>query len=243
MTAWMSEPGPGCTDRSPAVSITSPFLLTEDPSIADRIAALGEPRRYRAGEFVYRQGSTSEYFYQVKCGRLRLYLTRADGSERVLSYAEPGAGFGESTCFDGLPRYASCVAITDSEVLAISRQAIVDIGRRRPEILLEMTRRVSRKSRLFAMHIAADGLPARGRVALLFDHLVEAYGVERPDGSVGLRVQYSLDELSLMVGVTRVTMSRVLAQLVEDDILRRCGRQLVLPSLDALRRVAGDYRP
>lgn len=243
MAAVRSESGSACDDRSPAVSITSPFLLTEDPSIADLIAGLGEPRRYRSGEFVYRQGSTSEYFYQVERGRLRLYLTRADGSERVLSYAEPGAGFGESTCFDGLPRYASCVAITDSEVLAISRQAIVEAGRHRPDILLEITRRISRKSRLFAMHIAADGLPARGRVALLLDHLVEAYGVYQPDGSVRLRVRYALDELALMVGVTRVTMSRVLAQLIEDDIVRRRGRELVLPSLDALRRVAGDYRP
>ena len=243
MTTFKSEPGLGCGDRAPAVSITSPFLLTEDPSIADRIAALGESRCYRAGEFVYRQGSTSDYFYQVVNGRLRLYLTRADGSERVLSYAEPGAGFGESTCFDGLPRYVSCVAITDSEILAISRQAIVDAGRHRPDILLEMTRRISRKSRLFAMHIAADGLPARGRVALLFDHLVEAYGIYQPDGSVQLRMQYSLDELALLVGVTRVTMSRVLAQLIEDNIVRRHGRELVLPSLDALRQIAGDYRP
>ncbi|WIV54055.1 Crp/Fnr family transcriptional regulator [Amycolatopsis nalaikhensis] len=243
MTTAHSEPRPGCGDRSPAVSITSPFLLTEDPSISESIAALGEPRCYRAGEFVYRQGSTSEYFYQVVHGRLRLYLTRADGSERVLSYAEPGAGFGESTCFDGLPRYASCVAITDSEVLAISLRAIVDAGRHRPDILLEMTRRVSRKSRLFAMHVAADGLPAHGRVALLFDHLVEAYGVVQADGSVRLRVQYSLDELALLVGVTRVTMSRVLAQFVEDDIVRRHGRELVLPNLPALREVAGDYRP
>jgi CRP/FNR family transcriptional regulator, cyclic AMP receptor protein len=243
MTMFKSEPGLGCGDRSPSVSITSPFLLTEDSSIADRIAELGESRWYRAGEFVYRQGSTSDYFFQVRRGRLRLYLTRADGSERVLSYAEPGAGFGEATCFDGLPRYASCVAITDSELLAISRRAIVDAGRDRPEILLEMTRRVSRKSRLFAMHIAADGLPALGRVALLFDHLVEAYGVEAPDGSVRLRVRYSLDELALMVGVTRVTMSRVLSQLIEDDVVRRHGRELVLPSLDALRQVARDYRP
>ncbi|MDQ4118309.1 MAG: Crp/Fnr family transcriptional regulator [Actinomycetota bacterium] len=228
--------------RPPAVSITSPFLLTEEPSIAEQIAALGDVRRYRAGEFVYRQGSYSDYFYQVVTGRLRIYLTRADGSERVLSYAEPGAGIGESTCFDGLPRYASCVAMVDSDLLAVSRRAILEAGRRQPEILVEMTRRVSRKARLFAMHIAADGLPAHGRVALLLDHLVEAYGMHSDDG-VHLRVRYSLDELALMTGLTRVTMSREVARLIADGLILRRGRDIVVPDLPALRAVAGDYRP
>lgn len=228
--------------RPPAVSITSPFLLTEEPSIAQQIAALGDVRRYRAGEFVYRQGSLSEYFYQVVDGQLRLYLTRADGSERVLSYAEPGAGIGESTCFDGLPRYASCVAMVDSELLAVSRRAVLDAGRREPEILMEMTRRISRKARLFAMHIAADGLPACGRVALMLDHLVEAYGAPGHKG-VHLRPRYSLDELALVIGVTRVTMSRELARLIADGLILRAGREIVIPDLAALRAVAGDYRP
>jgi CRP/FNR family transcriptional regulator, cyclic AMP receptor protein len=242
MAGWRKADGfSGCA-RPPAVSMTSPFLLTEEASVAEQIAALGEIRPYRAGEFVYRQGSLSDYFYQVVRGRLRLYISRADGSERVLSYAEPGAGIGESTCFDGLPRYASCVAMVNSELLAVSRQAILDAGRRQPEILVEMTRRISRKARLFAMHIAADGLPARGRVALMLDHLVEAYGVNRPDG-IHLRVQYSLDELALMIGVTRVTMSRELARLISDGLVTRQGREIVVPDLAALRAVAGGYRP
>lgn len=239
----VSDRGDAAARRGREVSTTSPFLLTEDPTIADRIAALGEVRRYRAGEFVYRQGSVSDFFYQVVSGRLRIYLTRADGSERVLSYAEPGAGLGESTCFDGLPRYASCVAVTDSEMSVISRQAVIEAARVQSAILVEMTRRISRKARLFAMHIAADGLPARGRVALVLDHLVEAYGVLQPDGSLRLRVQYSLDELSLMIGVTRVTMSRELARLLEEGVVRRHGREIVVPDLDALRAVAGGYRP
>ena len=160
----------------------------------------------------------------------------------MLSYAEPGAGIGESTCFDGLPRYASCVAMVDSELLAVSRRAILEAGRREPEILVEMTRRISRKARLFAMHIAADGLPARGRVALLLDHLVEAYGVNCPAGA-RLRVQYSLDELALMIGMTRVTMSRELARLIDDGVVIRQGREIVVPDVGALRTVAGDYRP
>lgn len=233
---------PGFGGWSPAVSTTSPFLLTEEPSIAQQIAALGEVRRYRPGEFVYRQGSLSDYFYQVVGGRLRIYLTRADGTERVLSYAEPGAGIGESTCFDGLPRYASCVAMVDSELLAVRKRAVLDAGRREPEILVEMTRRISRKARLFAMHIAADGLPACGRVALILDHLVEAYGVRSPEG-VRLRVQYSLDELALMIGVTRVTMSRELARLIDEGLLIRRGREIVVPDIEALRATAGDYRP
>jgi CRP-like cAMP-binding protein len=233
----------GVPARPPAVSTTSPFLLTENPRLARAIAALGEPRTYAAGEFVYHQGSRSDYFFQVVSGRLRLYLTRPDGSERVLSFAEPGGAFGESTCFDGLPRYASCIAVTDAEVLAVSRPAILDEARRKPELVSEIVNRISRKARLFAMHIAADGLPARERAALVLDHLAEAYGIVQQDGSVRLGVRYSLDELALLIGVTRVTLSRELAALIAEGLVRREGRAMVLPDLVALRAVCRDCRP
>ncbi|OLT05697.1 hypothetical protein BJF90_01460 [Pseudonocardia sp. CNS-004] len=71
---------------------------------------------------------------------------------------------------------------------------------------------------------------------------MEAYGVRSPEG-VRLRVQYSLDELALMIGVTRVTMSRELARLIDDGLLIRRGREIVVPDGEALRAVAGGYRP
>jgi CRP/FNR family transcriptional regulator, cyclic AMP receptor protein len=232
---------PGGSEGPESRSESSPFLLTEVPSISRQIAALGEVRTYAAGEFVYRQGTASAFFYQIVTGRVRIFLTRADGTERVLSYAEPGASFGESTCFDGLPRYASSVAICPSRILAIPRDAVIEAGRRRPEVLLEIARRLSRKQRLLSMHIMTDGLPARGRVVVVLDQLLDAYGSVAPDASARLRVQHSIDELALMIGLTRVTTSREISQLVSEGVVVKEGREIVVRDVAGLRSRAREY--
>ncbi|MBW0104153.1 Crp/Fnr family transcriptional regulator, partial [Pseudonocardia sp. KRD291] len=93
---------PGAEDGQPAVS---PFLLGGPNALTSRMAELGSPRRYRTGDHVYRQGETSTFFHVVVSGRVRIYMHRPDGTERVLAYAEAGSSLGEAACFDGRPRH------------------------------------------------------------------------------------------------------------------------------------------
>lgn len=220
---------------------SSPFLLPEGRSVSQRIAELGVVRAYRPGEFVYRQGETSSVFHLVVTGRVRIFMNNADGSERVLSYAEPEASFGECGCFDGLPRYSSAVVVEPSEVLAISRASVVTAAQDDPEMLLEIARRLAHKQRVLGLHIATDGLPVRARVALLFNHLLDAYGETKADRSVRLSVRHRIDDLALLIGVTRVTMSREVSHLVNEGVLIKTGRDIIIADPAALRSVARDY--
>ncbi|MDI9978849.1 Crp/Fnr family transcriptional regulator [Rhodococcus sp. IEGM 1307] len=220
---------------------SSPFLLSEGRSVSQRIAELGTLRKYRPGEFVYRQGESSSYFHRVVSGRVRIFMSNPDGSERVLSYAEPEASFGECGCFDGIPRYASSVAVEPSEVLAISRGSVLAAAQNDPEILLEIARRLAHKQRVLSLHIATDGLPVRARVALLFNHLLDAYGEIEPDKSVRLSVRHRIDDLALLIGVTRVTMSRELSHFVSEGILLKVGRDIVIVDPAAIRTLASEY--
>lgn len=223
----------------------SPFLLSEPPTISTRIASLGQPRRFARDEYVYQQGQTSATLYQVVSGRVRISTARADGVERVLSYADPGAGFGESGAFDGLPMYSSALAVEDSVVTAIPRDAILAAGRDDPEIMLEIVRRLVRKQRLLNASIVADGLPARARATLLLYRLLEAHGeVHGTQQHRGVfRLNLSVEEMALMAGVTRVTMSRELSHLVETGLVRREGRAFVVPDVRALIAQAQKFLP
>ena len=222
----------------------SPFLLSEPPTISTRIASLGQPRRYARDEYVYQQGSRSSTLYQVVSGRVRISTARADGVERVLSYADPGAGFGESGAFDGLPMYTSALAVADCVVTAIPRDAILAAGRDDPEIMLEIVRRLVRKQRLLNASIVADGLPARARATLLLYRLLEAHGEVRGTPHQGFfRLNLSVEEMALMAGMTRVTMSRELSHLVETGLVRREGRTFVVPDVRALIAQAEKLLP
>jgi CRP/FNR family transcriptional regulator, cyclic AMP receptor protein len=223
--------------RSPVPTPTvSPFLLAEPGAVSRRIEALGVPRQVCAGQHLYRQGDTSSTFHVLVGGRVRVHMLRPDGTVRVIAWAEPGASLGEAVCFDGGPHPVSATAVVPGEVLAVGRDALVEAARDDPELLVEVVRRVAHKQRVLHLHVFLDGLPARERVTLLLGHLVEAYG----DGALGtsarLSVRPPVDELALMVGLTRVPLSRELSRLVAEGVLAKDGRSIVVRDLPTLRR-------
>lgn len=238
MTTWpvgMVSGGADADGPAPELAI-SPFLRAEHGPAAARLAALGVPRRHRAGEVVMRQGELSGCLHVVASGRLRLSLLRPDGSRRVLGSAEPGASVGETGCVDRLPRAATGVAVVDSETLVVTREAVIAAARTDPEILLEVARRVAHKQHLLHLHLALDALPARDRIAVVLSHLADAHGDPGPDGLVRLRLHLGVDDLAALVGLTRVTASRELSRLVAEGVLAKHGRHLVVRDRPTLRR-------
>jgi CRP/FNR family transcriptional regulator, cyclic AMP receptor protein len=217
----------------------SPFLLAEPGAVSRRIEALGVLRHVRAGEHLYRQGETSSSFHVLVAGRVRVHMLRPDGTVRVISWAEPGASLGEGVCFDGGPSPVSATAAVSCRVLTVGRDVLVEAARDDPELLVEVVRRVAHKQRVLHLHVFLDGLPARERVTLLLGHLVEAYGAPAGPGSpgaAGLSVRPAVDELALMIGLTRVTTSRELSRLVAEGLLVKDGRRFVVRDLAGLRR-------
>lgn len=221
---------------SPELAV-SPFLLAEPGAVSTRIAELGVPRRFRAGELVMRQGELSGVLHVIAAGRLRLSLVRPDGGERVLGYAEPGASVGETACVDRGPRAVTAVAVVDSETLVVGRDAVLAAARTDPEILLEIARRVAHKQHVLHLHLAMDALPARDRMILLLSHLADAHGTPGPDGTVRLRLHLGVDEMAAIVGLTRVTASRELSRLVAEGVLLKQRRDVVVRDRPALRRL------
>lgn len=86
------------------------------------------------------------------------------------------------------------------------------------------------------LHVLIEGLPARERIILLLGHLVEAYGEIALDEVARLSIRPAVDELGLLVGLTRVTTSRELSRLVAEGLLEKEGRGFVVRDLPDLRR-------
>ena len=194
---------------------------------------------YGRGCVIYHQGEPGANFYQLISGRVRIYIAMASGAERVLSYAEPGSTFGESACFDEKPYYATAVAVRPTEVRVIGREAALRAARDQPEVLHGILRALTRKQRQLALHIAAEGLPARDRATLLLNDLVESYGHHTSCGhGMRLHLGISIEELGGMVGVTRVTMSRELSDLVRRGVLEKEGLDIIVLDPGGLKEAA-----
>ena len=214
-------------DRS-GLDTGSPILRGDADAKFAALARLGHDRTIPRGALVYEQGQVSEVFYQLLQGRVRIFMARPDGSQRLLSVVEPGATFGESSCFDGLPYYASAQAMVTSVVRVFRGQEVLGAADVDPVVRLDIFRALVRKQRLLAVEAASVGLRSKDRVVMMLDHLVEAYGRPEADGWVRVSVRISTEELASLIGVTRVTLSRDLSALVREGVVRKAARDLLV---------------
>jgi CRP/FNR family transcriptional regulator, cyclic AMP receptor protein len=219
----------------------SPFLLPEGGAAWEKIRKLGVERNFSPGEYLYREGDLPTALHNLLSGRVRVFLGRPDGSERILAFAGPQTTFGEYGIFDSFPRFTSAVAMEPCRVLVIDRAALIAAGKSDSDIFLEVSRRQTNKTRILTLHLLADGVPARVRVARILSYLLDAYGVVDSDNTARLSESHRVDDLAQLIGVTRVTMSRELSRLVTDKIVVKSGREIVILNVTALRAITQEH--
>lgn len=76
-----------------------------------------------AGELVIREGEVGEAAYIVRAGKLQVFKNLGQGRV-VLRQLGPGDVFGETAIFAASPRTASVVALTDSELVVVTKKTI-----------------------------------------------------------------------------------------------------------------------
>jgi S1-C subfamily serine protease/rhodanese-related sulfurtransferase len=102
-----------------------------------------ERRRFSAGAMIFRDGDDAHgEAYVVHAGTVEV-RKRIDGAERVLNTLGEGELLGEMALFRRAPRSASAVAATDVELLVVRGERLEWLIRNRPQLTLEVLKRLS----------------------------------------------------------------------------------------------------
>lgn len=160
-------------------------------------------KRYTPGQMIYLQGTEAREFYYLLEGSARSYISSPEGSELVLALHRAGDLMGEASFFDECPRVSSAVAVTPCRVVSVDRDHLGRAFQLHPELAYPMLRYLARTVRLLSDHV--NGISFRQADRRLATALL------RHAGEDGL-VHNTHEELGAAVGVSRVTVSRTLAQ-------------------------------
>ena len=131
----------------------------------DRLSEGRSPRKYRAGQMVYLQGTPPDCFYYLASGSVRSFISSPSGEERVLTVHRAGDLMGEASFFDGCPRVTSAMALEDCLILSVNREQLDRAFQRHPELALPMLQHLARTVRTLSGHVGASSLPAQQRIA------------------------------------------------------------------------------
>jgi CRP/FNR family transcriptional regulator, cyclic AMP receptor protein len=213
------------------------FRELDDEAAAALRASMVEIKLAR-GEVLFREGDAGDQIYVVVEGKIKLGRTSPDGRENLLAVLGPGQMFGELSLFDPGPRSASASAITDTTLLGLAHKDLLPWLTGRPEVarnlLSQLAQRLRRSNDTLADLVFSD---VPGRVAKQLLDLSERFGVPSAEG---LRVVHDLtqEELAQLVGASRETVNKALADFVSRNWIRLESRSVVLTDIDRLRRRA-----
>lgn len=191
------------------------------------------PKTYTPGQLIYLQGMQANIFYYLISGTVRSYISSADGGERVLTTHRSGDLMGEASFFDGCPRVSSAVAVTACQVVGINQRRLDQIFQVHPNLALPMLRYLAKTVRLLSTHV--DNMSF-----LHADQRVARYLLSIPEEADG-SLCCTHEELGASVGVSRVTVGRVLGEFARRGWLITGYRSMHIVDHNALMAFAnGD---
>ena len=205
---------------------------------AESLASSLQYADYSRGEIVFSEGEQGDTLFILMSGKVKIGRRAADGRENMLSVMGPSDMFGELSLFDPGPRTATATVLTEGRLAHLSHAALRPWLSDRPEIaeqlLRVLARRLRRTNDALADLIFTD---VPGRVAKALLGLSERFGSQEADG---LRVRHDLtqEELAQLVGASRETVNKALADFASRGWLRVDSRAVTILDADRLARRA-----
>ncbi|MDQ1711583.1 MAG: family transcriptional regulator, cyclic receptor protein [Frankiaceae bacterium] len=196
-------------------------------------------RRLDRGEHLFAEGDPGDALHVVAEGKVKICRTAHDGRENVIAVLGPGDLLGELSIFDAQPRAASAVAVTDCAFATLSGHDFAGWLADCPAVALDLLRALAtrlRQTNEAMADLVFTDVP--GRIAKTLLSLAVKFG--EPDGTGGVRVAHDLtqEELAQLVGASRETVNKALAEFATRGWIRLDGRAVVLLDADRLERRA-----
>jgi CRP/FNR family transcriptional regulator, cyclic AMP receptor protein len=191
------------------------------------------------GAVLFNEGEPGDRLYVIGDGKIKLGTTSTDGRETLLAILGPGEMFGELSFFDPGPRTSTATALTRAKLVSTGHGDLEPWLEGHPEVAAALLRalahRLRRNNETLSDLVFSD---VPGRVAKALLDLARRFGETNPDGSVHVVHDLTQEELAQLVGASRETVNKALADFQNRGWLRIEQRGVQLLDLDRLNRRA-----
>ncbi len=210
-----------------------PLFTDMEPPELQRLAQGCQLRRLARGDMVFRVGQPCEEFHVTVIGQVKLFAISPHGQEKVIELVGPGHSFAEALMFTGKPYIVNAQALTDSLLLTVKKQAVLDEIARDPRFCLRMLAGISR--RLHGLVHDVEAYALHSGLQRVIGYLLRDQAVE--DCATGEVVTVSLPvskaTIASRLSLTPEYFSRVLHELEAAGLIEIDKRDIRI--LDAQR--------
>jgi len=221
------DPTDAVAARPPGLSAVPLFVGLTDSERASVVQAC-RWRRYAAHEQILDREAETRDVHFIASGVARIMIYTTSGREVALDDIETGGFFGELAAFDGAPRSASVLAVTDCWIAAMPAARFLALLEDHPPLALFVMRRMSQIIRAATGRIVdLSTLGANNRVQAEVLREALAAGVDGAGRAVISPIPIHAD-IASRVSTTRETVARVLNDLARKGMMTREHEGLVV---------------
>lgn len=214
-----------------------PLFADLDERELSAIAAVAKSRRYAKDDVVFHADESGDVFCLIREGQVKITMISPEGKEIILSLLGPGDFFGEMALLDDEPRSATVVATEPLDLVTIWRSDFLQILAENFDITKKVLAEISRRLRTASNRIESLAtMDVYGRLARFFLDLAKDQGKVLDNGYVAV-TRPTHQAIANMIGTSRETVSRLIHDLMRQNLLLSEGKTIYLrkTALDQFR--------
>jgi CRP/FNR family transcriptional regulator, cyclic AMP receptor protein len=194
------------------------------------VAEITKPREYVKGDIVVHADESGDVFCLIESGKVKVTMISPDGKEIILSMFGPGDFFGEMAVLDDKPRSATVIAMDHLRLQTIWKDDFLKMLQENFGITRKIMAELSGRLRRASIRIESLAtMDVYGRLARYFLDLAGKEG--KADGRGYLAIERPTHQaIANMIGTSRETVSRLMHELIERELLLEEGRTIYLRS-------------
>lgn len=213
-----------------------PFFREIDPELFERIVPYIHLKTFRKGDLIFLEGDQGDEIYFIGSGSVSIYTF--DKSKKViLALLREGEYFGEMALMKpGLVRSATAECLTQTRLYVLRRhdfQHLIEHDRNIAFHLLDYT--MERLRRANQQIYDLTFLNVKNRIIKRLLGMAENNGNPADQNESVIPFKITHQQLADMVGAVRETVSKVLQELQDEELLHIEGKVIKLKNLNLIR--------
>ena len=193
---------------------------------------------YPAGATLFVEGQVCRGIYILCKGRVKLSAGSKEGQTLIFKIAQPGEVLGLNATVSGIPHETTAETGQPCQLNFVKRDDFLTFLTKHPDACLHAAIHLSRECqqayqqlRSFVMTSASE------RIArLMLDWSHDDSGMATAHG---IKVALTHDEIGQIIGMSRETVTRTLANFRQQHIAELHGSTLLIQNMSAIQKLAG----
>ncbi len=209
-------------------------------SVLNELEKIAYPIRYPEGFVLFAEGDAPRGVFIVRSGSLKVSICSGDGKALIVRMAGPGDVLGLPGTISGKPYEVTAQTLSPCELEFIKREPFLGLMQAQNEVCRAVADQLVSIYASTCREIRCVGLPhaACGKLArLLLD-----WPLSNGDTPSRLKIAFTHEEIAQMIGTSRETVSRLLADFKRRHVAELSNSTLHILNRDSLQALAAGAR-